>query len=245
MKRDPRLRRLSAEHHHALVLARSLAALVGDGRASDAANELARRFDQELEPHFRVEEAHLLPALRAVGEVALADRTAADHAALRALAGAAAAGRTDGVTAFAERLTEHVRFEERELFPCCEARLPAVVLDAVRGEDGDDSLDAGLPHVAAGRVEAPGLPVDADVYRTTDVFDETTLPAGLRRAHTTRAGVWGRVEVLSGRLRFVMPAFAVDAVIEAGSHAIIPPEIEHHVEPLGPVRMRVAFLRTP
>ena len=113
------------------MLARTLAALVDEGRADDAARQLADRFERELEPHFRVEETLLLPALRAVGEDALVERTAADHAFLRAVALAAKAGRSDGLVAFAERLTDHVRFEERELFPCCEARLPAAVLDAV------------------------------------------------------------------------------------------------------------------
>lgn len=89
------------------------------------------------------------------------------------------------------------------------------------------------------------LPDGAAPYRTTDEFDETTLPAGLRREHTTRAGVWGRAEVLAGRLRFVMPVLAVDRVIAAGDHAIIPPELPHRVEPLGAVRMRVVFLRVP
>jgi len=87
------------------------------------------------------------------------------------------------------------------------------------------------------------LPEGASVYRSTDEFDEHTLPAGLRRAHTTRRGVWGRVEVSAGRLRFVMPSLGVDAILGAGESTIIPPEIEHHVEPLGPVRFRVAFLR--
>ncbi|MCY1058707.1 hemerythrin domain-containing protein [Nannocystis sp. SCPEA4] len=131
MKRDPRLRGLSSEHHHALVLARTVTALIDAGRADDAADHLVDRFERELEPHFRVEEALLLPALRGVGEVALVERTEADHASLRALALAARGGRRDGLVAFAERLTDHVRFEERELFPCCEARLPAAVLDAV------------------------------------------------------------------------------------------------------------------
>lgn len=89
------------------------------------------------------------------------------------------------------------------------------------------------------------LPDGAAPYRTTDEYDEATLPAGLRRDHTTRMGVWGRAEVLAGRLRFVMPVLAVDQVIDAGGHAIIPPELPHHVEPLGPVRMRVVFLRVP
>ncbi|MBK8260774.1 MAG: DUF1971 domain-containing protein [Nannocystis sp.] len=87
------------------------------------------------------------------------------------------------------------------------------------------------------------LPEDAHVYRSTDVFDQTTLPAGLRRDHRTAVGVWGRVDVLAGRLRFVMPALAIDRVIEASGAQLIPPALTHHVEPLGPLRMQVSFLR--
>ena len=47
------------------------------------------------------------------------------------------------------------------------------------------------------------------------------------------------------RLRFVMPILAVDRVLAADDHAIIPPGLPHHVEPLGPMRMRVVFLRVP
>lgn len=132
MKRDPRLQGLSSEHHQALVLARSLRALVAAGRAdAAAARALAERFRRELEPHFRVEDEVLLPALRSAGERALVERTAADHAFLRGLASAAGEGRVEGLGAFAERLAEHVRFEEGELFPACEARLPAGVLQEV------------------------------------------------------------------------------------------------------------------
>jgi len=131
MKRDPRLRELSVQHHHALVLARALTQLVEAGQLGEAGRRLAERFEHELEPHFAVEEALLLPALRAVGEVALADSTLADHTAMRGLRAAASAGGREALVEFAARLTDHVRFEERELFPCCEARLPPAVLAAV------------------------------------------------------------------------------------------------------------------
>lgn len=89
------------------------------------------------------------------------------------------------------------------------------------------------------------VPEDAVAYRTTDEFSEETLPAGLRRDHSTRAGVWGRVEVLAGRLRLVMPALAIDRVLTAGESAILPPELTHHVDPVGAARVRVVFLRVP
>jgi hemerythrin-like domain-containing protein len=130
MKREPRLRGLSSDHHHALLLARALADRVAAGRVdADAARDFAARFDQELEPHFLVEEQVLLAALRQIGEAGLVQKTEADHAFLRAQATRARAGQIDGLGTFAERLVEHVRFEERELLPCCEAKLSAAVLD--------------------------------------------------------------------------------------------------------------------
>ncbi|PCC69202.1 Uncharacterized protein, possibly involved in tellurite resistance [Nannocystis exedens] len=112
------------------------------------------------------------------------------------------------------------------------------------GDPAARAARVGAP-IECGRCGRGELPDGAAAYRTTDAFDETTLPAGLRREHTLRAGRWGRVEVLAGRLRFVMPALAVDRELAAGEHAILPPELPHHVEPLGPVRMRVVFLRAP
>jgi tellurite resistance-related uncharacterized protein len=42
-------------------------------------------------------------------------------------------------------------------------------------------------------------------YRTTAIFDEETLPAALRREHRTKAGAWGIIRVLEGRLRLMFP----------------------------------------
>ena len=52
-------------------------------------------------------------------------------------------------------------------------------------------------------------------YKCTPIFDETTLPAGLRREHRTKAGVWGAIRVLEGRLRY--------QVLEPNSEVILEP----------------------
>lgn len=130
MKRDPRLHGLSSEHHHALVLARTLLA-PGQAWGSVEGAALAERFAAELEPHFQLEEEILLPALRAAGATSLAIRTDEDHGFLRAKMSLAAGGDYEAAAAFGQRLQEHVRFEERELFPACEALLTREVLDEV------------------------------------------------------------------------------------------------------------------
>ena len=130
MKRDARLHGLSSDHHHALVLARSLAERKREWTHADGV-DLGRRFISELEPHFRIEEDLLLPALRHRGATTLVDRTVEDHAFLRSRVEAARSGDGVAARAFADRLRDHVRFEERGLFPACEELLPDDVLEAV------------------------------------------------------------------------------------------------------------------
>ena len=45
-------------------------------------------------------------------------------------------------------------------------------------------------------------PLDLAAYKRTQVFDQDSLPDGLKRQHSTKAGVWGRLHVLEGTLRF-------------------------------------------
>jgi tellurite resistance-related uncharacterized protein len=117
VKRHPSLVSLSRDHHHALVLAR-------DARRD--AGDIAKRFEEELAPHFALEERELVRRCVDYGEplATLAKRVVADHEALRALV----ASPSD----FGAKLEEHVRFEEREWFPAieehlCMPKLPAGV----------------------------------------------------------------------------------------------------------------------
>jgi hemerythrin-like domain-containing protein len=130
MKRKPQLLGLSSEHHQGLVMARKLSERASGWAESDAA-AFHRRFETELEPHFRTEEEVLLPALRRAGRADLADRTLDEHASLRALDLRASDGDGDAARRLGEQLANHIRFEERALFPVCEALLPDGVLDEV------------------------------------------------------------------------------------------------------------------
>lgn len=121
MKRDVRLQGLSGDHHQALVLARRIERACERGEANRAlVNAVAKRFAEELEPHFLVEEEVLLPALAAKGLGVLETKTRGEHAALRGHLEAAKQGDLERLEAFGRILEEHVRFEERELFPACE-----------------------------------------------------------------------------------------------------------------------------
>lgn len=126
MKRHPDLLQLSREHHPALQLALHARRAAESGDANET-GQLARRvaafFSDELDQHFRIEEQGLLAALRGDGKHALVQRTLAEHDELRRLAEALSQPDAAILLRFAELLTSHVRFEERELFPLAEAVL--------------------------------------------------------------------------------------------------------------------------
>ena len=123
MKRAEELLHLSREHHGALVLAKRIAACPPDTNARLAmCEQVSARFQQELAPHFAEEEQTLLPLMRAAHPQAV-QRTLDDHVTLRALAMRLALGDETALPAFGKCLAEHVRFEERELFPLFEALL--------------------------------------------------------------------------------------------------------------------------
>ena len=77
-------------------------------------------------------------------------------------------------------------------------------------------------------------------YKTTAAFDETTLPAALRREHRTKAGAWGIVRVLEGELRLRFPD-GRNELLSADRPGLIRPEEPHWVELVGPMKMQVEF----
>ena len=85
------------------------------------------------------------------------------------------------------------------------------------------------------------LPPGLTAYRRTPVFTETTLPAALRQRHRTKAGVWGVVTIVEGRLRLTYLDPPRETILDPATPGVIAPEEPHEVEPLGPVRFFVEF----
>jgi hemerythrin-like domain-containing protein len=109
------LRNLSSDHHQGLVLARKAhqAAAADPEEREDVWLETCARFSNELEPHFQLEEMHLFPALRAVGEDAQVDQALREHDEMRTLI---ENNQSAFLPDFADLLVAHIRFEERVIF---------------------------------------------------------------------------------------------------------------------------------
>lgn len=86
------------------------------------------------------------------------------------------------------------------------------------------------------------LPEALRPVRTSPVWDEQTMPNGLRRTHRLAPRTWGRLIVHRGRLRFAAstsPTIQID--LGTGESQAIPPEVEHEIEPLGVFNFSVEF----
>jgi tellurite resistance-related uncharacterized protein len=88
------------------------------------------------------------------------------------------------------------------------------------------------------------LPESVHAYRRTSEFSETTVPDALRKAHTTKAGVWGRICVIEGSLVYrILEPEIEEILLVPGSDGVVEPEVRHEVATHGPVRFYVEFLR--
>ncbi len=138
MKRDPRLRSLSSDHHRALVMARKMERASEADRPDASALQAIEAFCRdELQPHFVQEEELLLPALERHGEGMLVERTLREHA--RMLELSERLDRSEALRELATLLRQHVRFEEQELFEVAQAKLSDAELERI----GEQANPAG------------------------------------------------------------------------------------------------------
>ncbi len=89
------------------------------------------------------------------------------------------------------------------------------------------------------------LPPDFVAYKRTPEFTEDTVPKGLTHDHSTKAGVWAKIHVLEGKLRYRVEALGRELELSPETPGIVVPEVLHYVEPVGRVRFFVEFWRAP
>jgi tellurite resistance-related uncharacterized protein len=82
-------------------------------------------------------------------------------------------------------------------------------------------------------------------YRSTPIFDQDNLPAALRARHSTKAGVWGVIRILEGKLRLNLLEPPAEIVLDPEHPGLLQPEQPHFVTPLGPLRMQIDFYDQP
>lgn len=88
------------------------------------------------------------------------------------------------------------------------------------------------------------IPKSCRSYKRTPLFDERSVPAGLLKAHQTKAGTWGEIVVLEGQLLYRILEPEIERHLLDSEHkGVVEPEMLHEVEPFGEVSFYVEFFR--
>jgi len=85
------------------------------------------------------------------------------------------------------------------------------------------------------------IPTQLHAYKRTAEFTQDSMPAGLRRMHETKGGVWGKICVVEGRLKLRYIEDGREEILDAERFGVVCPRQAHEVEPLGPVRFHIEF----
>ncbi len=86
------------------------------------------------------------------------------------------------------------------------------------------------------------LPPGVQKYAESALFTDASVPAKLTSRHNTKAGTWGRICVISGKLKYIITDEEHEPQILTLSQAgVIVPEQYHRVETIGPVEFKIEF----
>ncbi|HAP38419.1 MAG TPA: hypothetical protein DCQ94_01555 [Nitrospira sp.] len=137
MKRHQALEPFSRDHYSGLVVAKHLQ----DRPGPNSVKELLELWENELADHFREEENLLSP----LATVEMADKLIQDHQEIASMVDKASTDSLElgEIIDLGKRLHDHIRWEERELFPALERasdissiEVKALEMEKRRQEDG-------------------------------------------------------------------------------------------------------------
>jgi iron-sulfur cluster repair protein YtfE (RIC family) len=168
VKHAAELRSLSEDHHHGLVNARRLRQVAAErkGAWEEAAGTFLEFWQKDTSIHFRQEEEVLLPVLARYGGEPDQESVVlmlAQHARIRGLIMDLSdevigkGVRPETLQSIGEALEEHIRLEERAVFPLVEEVLP---------QEGLKELAARLEVQEAGPRAEPWVPTEGLTYES-------------------------------------------------------------------------------
>ena len=144
IKRSEQLAPLSRDHHEALLFVWKIRQGLKNGTDQKTIGQFVEWFwKRHLEEHFREEEQILAPWLPKEND--LVQRMLNDHQDIEAMVHINEQIADPALLEeLAGKINDHVRFEERELFPFAEQQIPADRLDTIK-EQLMAEVHSGLP----------------------------------------------------------------------------------------------------
>lgn len=96
-------------------------------------------------------------------------------------------------------------------------------------------------HASGAKILENELPFGLTAYKRTPVFNENTVPPGLRREHRTKDNVWALIHVLEGKLLYRILLPPGEQVLTPEKPGVVRPGQPHDVTPMGHVQFFVEF----
>ena len=88
------------------------------------------------------------------------------------------------------------------------------------------------------------LPDGVEPYGSSPVFTSKSVPKALLSAHTTKEGVWGRLNVLAGTVQYFLEGQTEPlAIVEKDKPWIINPAEVHFIKPSSDAEFHIEFCR--
>ena len=88
------------------------------------------------------------------------------------------------------------------------------------------------------------LPEGVSPCTRSPEFSEDAIPKNLRQSHRTKAGTWGKIVVLEGRLLYrILEPELLETELSPDRFGVVEPEVAHEVAAIGKVYFFIEFHR--
>jgi len=88
------------------------------------------------------------------------------------------------------------------------------------------------------------IPQDKVVYKTTNVFDLNSAPKAILNNHSTKSGIWGKINVIEGSLLYTIQSNPQEeTLLTPEKYGVVEPEVIHKVSPRDNVKFYIEFLK--
>jgi len=84
---------------------------------------------------------------------------------------------------------------------------------------------------------------DKTSYKKTPIFNAKNVPKAILEKHNTKEGVWGKLIVIKGRIKFLDLEKESEVILETGEFQIIEPTKWHKVVLIDDVEFFIEFYK--
>jgi len=87
------------------------------------------------------------------------------------------------------------------------------------------------------------LPEKVQAYNKSQTYTDRSTPGMMRKDHSTRAGVWGKIVVQKGEVIYNMENDDESHTLSPEKAGVIEPTIKHRIDPQVGARFYIEFYR--